>query len=80
MNNKIWPNEKGYIIVKDKNKKEISSVGTNVRESTVVDSVSAECEVIEHLYQSCQGDYYHAPLCKDMREKYKKCFGKNPPF
>lgn len=64
MENKIWPNEKGYIIVKDKNKKEIS----------------AECEVIEHLYKSCQGDYYHAPLCKDMREKYKKCFGKNPPF
>lgn len=42
--------------------------------------MDAECEVVEHLYKSCLGEYYKAPLCIEMREKYKKCFGRDLPF
>ncbi len=63
MKDKIWPNEKGYI-VKEKGKVKMNE----------------ECEVIEHLYKSCLGEYKKEPLCIEIIEKYKKCFGRDLPF
>ncbi len=63
MENRIWPNEKGYII-KEKEKR----------------GVHVECEVMEHLYKSCQGKYDNTNICRDIQEKYMKCFEKKISF